>query len=40
MGTPDKVENNFTWYYGNSVVRFNENWLVIDYNNTGNLKAQ
>lgn len=39
MGTPEKVENNITWYYGSSVVRFDENWKVIDYNNTGNLKA-
>jgi len=39
MGTPDKVEQNFTWSYGNSTITFNSNWIVTNYCNTGNLKV-
>lgn len=38
MGTPDKVEQNFNWSYGYSEVKFDSNWTVISYLNTGNLK--
>jgi outer membrane protein assembly factor BamE (lipoprotein component of BamABCDE complex) len=39
IGTPDKVELNFTWFYGSSEVKFDSSWIVISYCNTGNLKV-
>lgn len=37
LGTPDKIEFTYKWYYGDSSITFNNNWVVSSIVNIGNI---